>query len=73
MDKHEYYTKICDAAIRENIATLIATMLCVGIIAHYTHSLHAFWGLLILLNINDINKIPAMDTKNDGDKNEKIG
>ncbi len=40
-------------AMRENMVTVLATALCVGMVAIGTGgSLHCFWGLAILLNMN---------------------
>lgn len=44
-------TEIMKAAIRANMVTVVATALCVGLVAIGTGSLHCFWGLLLLLNI----------------------
>jgi hypothetical protein len=39
--------------VKENMVTVLVTALCVGMVAIGTGgSLHCFWGLAILLNIN---------------------
>jgi hypothetical protein len=40
-------------AIKENMVTVVASALCVGCVAIGTGgSLHCFWGLVILINLN---------------------
>lgn len=40
-------------AMQENMITVIATALCVGLFAIGSNgSLHSLWGLLILVNLN---------------------
>ena len=40
-------------AVKENMVTVLAAALCVGMVAIGTGgSLHCFWGLAILLNMN---------------------
>ena len=47
-------------AVKENMVTVLATALCVGMVAIGTGgSLHCFWGLAILLNMNYLKPIKA--------------
>ena len=68
MDKNEALVKIQKEAVKENIFTLLFTVVCVSVIAFTTKSLHCPWGLLILLNMNNY-KIPSEN--NDSDKDTK--
>lgn len=52
MTSDEAIVQIYKHARMENIATVFAAALCVGMVAIGTGSLHSLWGLLILLNIN---------------------
>lgn len=46
-------TEIYKMAMIENMVTVVATALCVGLVAIGTDgSLHCFWGLLMLCNLN---------------------
>lgn len=44
--------KVYKAMVINNIATVLAAALCVGLVAVGTGSFHCFWGLVILLNID---------------------
>lgn len=44
--------EVLKAAMRENAITVAAAALCIGLVALGTGSLHCFWGLLLLLNLN---------------------
>lgn len=44
--------KVYEAATKENMVTVLATLTCIVGVAFATGSLHCFWGLLILLNLN---------------------
>jgi predicted cobalt transporter CbtA len=48
--------KFFQSIIKENIATVFASALCIGLIALGTNSLHCLWGLLILINLDFIRK-----------------
>lgn len=52
MTEAEAIVQVIKDARIENIATVFAAALCVGMVAIGTGSLHSLWGLLILLNIN---------------------
>ena len=39
-------------AIKENIVTLVCTVVLIGLIAIGTGSLHCLWGLALMGNIN---------------------
>lgn len=52
MDETQAQLELYKAAMRENMVTLICAVACVGLVALGTKSLHCFWGLLILMNLN---------------------
>ena len=46
-------TEIYKMAMKENMITVVASAICVGAVAIGTGgSLHCFWGLAILINLN---------------------
>ena len=50
--------------IKENMVTVLATALCVGMVAIGTGgSLHCFWGLVILLNMNSVKSKEVLTDK----------
>ncbi len=52
MTETEAQLEVYKTGVRENIFTVFAAALCVGVVAIGTESLHCLWGLLILLNLN---------------------
>lgn len=52
MDEESDQIKIYKAGMKENIFTVFAAALCIGLVAIGTGSLHCFWGLLLLVNLN---------------------
>ena len=55
---------IYQLAIKENMVTVLATALCVGMVAIGTGgSLHCFWGLVILLNMNSFKRKEVLTDK----------
>lgn len=50
--KDDQMLEVYKLGVKENIYTVLATALCVGLVAIGTGSLHSLWGLLILLNLN---------------------
>lgn len=54
--KDDQFLQIYKLEVKENIYTCFATALCVGLTALGTGSLYSLWGLLILFNLNTINR-----------------
>ena len=52
MNNTEAQVEVFKAAMKENIVTVLAAAICVGLLAIGTGSLHSLWGLLILINLN---------------------
>lgn len=53
MDDNERQVAFYKSAIIENICTVFAAAICVGLLAVGTGSMHSLWGLVILLNLNN--------------------
>jgi hypothetical protein len=49
---NELKLQVYKAAMLENIITVLSSMACIGLVALGTGSLHCFWGLLLLINLN---------------------
>jgi len=58
MDDTQNQLDLYKAAIRENMVTVICAVACVVLVAFATKSLHCFWGLLVLMNLN-IYRMPS--------------